>query len=111
MHQPQGQGCLDSDPVADHHPEYHPGKRHMAPYPVSHHSHRRDRPHIVLQNQGMSMKRPVPYEDSGDLFMRIYEFLSIGDPVFRTEDIVFLERSPVSVLIFRCSDQYVLYVI
>ena len=43
--------------------------------------------------------------------MRIYEFLSIGDPVFRTEDIVFLERSPVAVLILRRANKDVFYII
>lgn len=51
MHLPQSQGRLDSDPVADHHSEHHPGTPRMAPHPAGRHSRRRYSPHLVLHHE------------------------------------------------------------
>ena len=65
VHLPEGEGRLGHDPVADHCPEHHPGPAAVATSSAGRYCSRGHSPHIVLQDQGMSMKRPVSDEEAG----------------------------------------------
>ena len=60
MHFPEGEGRLGHDPVADHCPEYLPCPPAVAASSAGRHCSRGHCSHIVLQDQGMSMKKPGP---------------------------------------------------